>query len=460
MTKYKKESTDIKKRILHNFIMAAIMASGAGIRILLYKSLGKAIEVSDTPTYLDCAMSLYYHLGLSEYRPPVYPLGIMLMGTKYGWANLSRVMPYLQSLIGLANVVIIFKLVHEAFKNRTMSYIVSFMCAIGFSIYNWDLVLLSENFSILFATSIIYNLVLFFNRKVNKYLYFSFFWTFTAIYTKPFFLLFPLVIPVLVAVRYLLLKDIQIKNLLKPLILCISIIYGSIFLYSGLHYAQTGYFGFSSVGNVNLLGKVMQYDMAKYIPELEADVEKAMNNENQWLIVDGKFPEPWNFVGKYGYRENHYEEAGKYAKKIILGHPFEFMIKSTGLTFQLIQENPFKDYIAVNALANSENKSKLLTEIKKITDYFENLYPLILLSVLECIYLIFFAGKSTKEKMFPFILIVAAVLYHYAIAAFFSYGDYPRLLAPSYCLIYIIMAIYPARFISFLMIRTINLYAA
>jgi len=445
-----KKSTFKKNKIVHNYlIMAAIIICGAGVRILFFKSIGKAIEVSDTTTYYDCAMSIYYHLGLNEYRPPIYPLGIMIMAANYGWANIGYVMPYLQSLLGLLNVFVIYLLVNEAFQNRIIAYISSFIAAISFTIYNWDFILLSENFSIFLVTLAAYCLVLFFNRQRVKFLYYSFIISFLAIYTKPFFLMLPILILIFILLRFFMLKDISLYKLIKPLSLCLAVIYGSIVLYSALHYAQTGYFGFSSVGSVNYLGKVMQYNMGGYVPELKDDIDRFMANEDAGRLVNGKFPEPWHFVGNYGYIGNHYEKAGQYAKAILVRHPFEFIVKSLGQTVELLLKSPFEDYIAINELAISENKSALLVDIKKMTDFFDRAYILVIPAITEMLYLIFFAKKKTKKILFPIVIIVLIILYHYAVAAFFSYGDYPRLIVPAYPLIYIVMVVYPARLVSY-----------
>lgn len=427
-----------------------VLISGLTVRYLFYRSIDGPILISDSPTYIDGAMSLYYHLTFNEYRPPVYPLMLMILGVTYFWENLGGAIVILQIILSIVCIVYIYKLVDVMFHKNSLSFLAALVVSMSFSIYNWDFMVLTESISIMLVTLISYLLVMYIKYKKPLHMKVLLILLFTSIFTKPFFLLLPVLILFLIGldmffIKYIYHKPVDIKPF-KTFILGLCTIYLSVFIYSAVNYAENLYFGFSSVGNVNTFGKVLQYGMEEYgsNKELVKDIKTAMRNEKQEYIVNASFLEPWHFVGTYGWNKNHYREVSKFSKEIIMKHPIEYISRSLKLTGELFFFNsPFKDYIALGAITKANHPEPVMLSIKNLTQKFETLYILLFLCLFDMIYLLIFRKKERLQKDgFITFALLSIILYHYFISAFLSYGDYSRLLAPSYTLTYIIICIY------------------
>lgn len=440
-----------------NLVICLILASGLCARFLFYLSIDGAIYTSDSPTYIDGAFSLYYHLWLNEYRPPVYPLGLMAVGILFYWDNMDKGIVILQVFLSLTTILFLYKLLIEAFNSKAIAYVSSFLTAVSFRVFSWDFVVLSENFAIFIVTLVSYYTVRYMKYEKQRDFKRLAALLITAIFTKPFFLLLPLAIFLLLLLRRLFIRDFNFRSFIQKVSLGLSIIYFSVFAYSLVNYAQNVYFGITTVGNVNYLGKVLQYNMEGYGDNeaLKEDIKYAFKTEKPEFKVNGKYLEPWHFVGTYGWASGHYMEVGKFAKEIIMRHPVKYIIESTKLTYQLLVLNsPFKDYIAEGALEKAGHTNPVFNSLRSVTENVNLLYILLAVCLLEIIFLPvrFKQGAFSERNFFTFFL-MAIVMYHYVISAFFSYGDYCRLLAPCYPVIYSIIGIYLCRFFSFIRIN-------
>jgi hypothetical protein len=224
-----------------------------------------------------------------------------------------------------------------------------------------------------------------------------------------------------------------------------------VFAYSSLNYLQNSFFGISSIGNVNMFGKILQYKMEglgdNY--KLQNDIVQAYENESKEFIVNEGFLEPWHFIGVYGWSSSNYAEVGRFSRKIILQNPMQYMNKSLKLAWNLlIYNSPFRDYIAEGAIARSAHPDIVMFTLKQLTDKLNKLYLLLLLPLFELVFLFLLPGRRQfKERVWQLAAVYLIILYHYVITAFLSYGDYCRLLVPSYFLMYALMCLYIFRLI-------------
>ncbi|MCX7843452.1 MAG: glycosyltransferase family 39 protein [Clostridia bacterium] len=432
-----------------NMVLIIILSLGLAFRYFFYLSIREPIMTSDSPTYIDGAMSLYYHLWLNEYRPPVYPLGLMAAGVLFGWGNLKYSAVILQIVLSLVNIVFVYKLSYEAFRQKYAAYLAAFITATSFRVFSWDFVIMSESFATLAVTLSAYQLVVFLRYGNGRNLKALVMLMIAAILTKPFFLMLPPLAAVIIAIKRLLIDKCNLRLAAKGLSAAIAVVYISIFIYSIINYVQNSYFGITTVGNVNCFGKVLQYKMENLgsNQKLKEDIIFAFQNEGPEHIVNGEFLEPWHFVGKYGWVNNHYREVGSFAKEILFKSPVKYTLESLQLAFRLfVLNSPFKDYIADNALQKGDSANGCFISLRRITEAIDNLYILLFVCLLESLLVVIFRLKKPEgERGFYMGVLMLIVLYHYIISAFFSYGDYCRLLTPCYPLIYTLIALYVFR---------------
>lgn len=441
-----------KNNLPVNLFLLIALILGATVRILFFKSIDGPILISDSETYIGGAKNLLPYLRLDEYRPPIYLLQLALCGLLFTWQNLLTAAVILQSIIGLFTVVILYKLVLEAFENRAAAYISAFSAAISITIYCWDFMLLTENLSIFLVTLLAYYLVLYLKYSNIRHLKILAVIQVVLVFTKPFFLALPILMLLIFTIKQFFTGGFRFNTHFKTALLGLAGIFLSVLIYSGINQFQHSFFGITTVGKVNTFGKILQYGMSEYgdNKKLAGDIREAFSNTPEQYIVEGRFPEPWHFIGSYGWNTGHYSEIGKFARSIMLKKPAEYMFKSVKLTGSLLVQSPFKDFIAESEIIKAGHPNKIMLAFKKAAQAFDLLYILILLPAVEILFLLIFRReKLLKGKGFLLLGIFLLILYHYLVSAFFSYGDYCRLLAPSYPLIYAVIALYTARLCQF-----------
>ncbi|MCX7708604.1 MAG: glycosyltransferase family 39 protein [Clostridia bacterium] len=440
------------KLLRENIGLMIIIAAGLTARLLFYFSIDGIITTSDSPTYVDAALGLYYHLWLSEYRPPFYPLALVLVGALFTWKSLNISIVVLQIIFSLINIIFVYKLAYEAFEKKTIACLACFLTAVSFRVFSWDFVLLTENLSILIITLITYTVVTYIKyRKRNTFKQLLLL-LLAGIFTKPFFLFLPIAVFFIFLIRQSFYHEFEPKHMVKSISTGLAVIYFSVAAYSSVNYAENLFFGISSVGNVNILGKVLQYKMEDLGNNemLKKDIQYAFNAETPEFKVNGQYLEPWHFIGTYGWARGHYKEVGRFAKEIILKNSTRYILESARLTYRLfVLNSPFKDYIADAAIKKAGHPNRLFMVLRTFTEGVNATYPLLSVCLLEFL-LVFILGirRRISEMHFFAGTLMIIILYHYIISAFLSYGDYCRLLAPCYPLIYTILSLYLVRILT------------
>jgi hypothetical protein len=102
------------------------------------------------------------------------------------------------------------------------------------------------------------------------------------------------------------------------------VVYGLVVGYAGLNRVENGYTGISYIGDINLLGKVMEYHLDNQ------PVSPALQPLQGELVVfpfTGRAP-PWYFAVRYRYTANNYAAVSTYTHAVILQHPLAYTVDS------------------------------------------------------------------------------------------------------------------------------------
>ena len=420
-----------------------VLFVGIVIRIVYYLSINQdIIYYSDSWTYLNCAKVMGERFYIDVYRPPVYPLVLLLCALVFSWDRFFIGLIIIQVFLSMISTVLIYKIGLIISNNKPVSLLAALVVNISISTFGWDFMIMSENFSIFLITLITYTLLKYFQTQNIKYLYALAADLLLLVFTKPFFIGLPIFIIIIFILYYPLNK---VKYHSRPLFtftISICLIYAFVFGYCTLNNKINGFYGITSVSNVNCFGKILQYKMEAYgdNTKLKDDINNAYISTPKDNLVRGEYLEPWGFLGKYGWANNNYFEPGRFSSSIIKNNLILYITNSLQLTANLMIElNPFRDFIAINAIDNNSIYSRFINMASVILSPINSLYFLIPLFLLELlIYIAAFKISYIKSHIGPLIVLLL-ILYHYLMSAFFSYGDYCRLLAPSYYLIYLLM---------------------
>lgn len=424
-------------------LLTLIIILGLVIQLLYYISIHqKVIMLSDSWTYLNGAKMLQRGFYIDVYRPPVYLLLISLSGTLLTWQNYYIGVILIQVILLILDTIIIYKISNIITNKRYIGLITALIINLSMSVYGWNFMIMTESLSIFLVTLISFLAIKYFKNPKKVYFLSLISSLIAAIFLKPFFLFFPLLFAFIFLIKYFLLHDLKYKNQYKNLVLGLLVIYSLVLIYSYLNFVHNGYFGLTSVSNVNCFGKVLQYRFENKGNNIKLinDIKKAYASTSSENLVNNYYLEPWNFIGKYGWRKNNYKEIGKFSSDIIKKTFLDYTLESLRLTLKLIIfYDPFKDFNAIKQLNNSAFSSKIVKSVYNFSSKVGVLHYVLLLIPLIFIPYIFSLKIDLIRKYFDILIIVLIVGYHYLVSAFFSYGDYCRLLAPCYVLIYFLI---------------------
>ncbi len=275
-------------------------------------------------------------------RGPGYPVFITLIFLLAGQENLAAVSS-VQGGLFVLTVLEIYIITCILTRRAWMGLIVGLIVASNTYLLTFIKPVLSEGFSIWIVTTLTLVLLLFIHTLRIKY-----FWLTTALILLAFMthpewayapvLLFPFLL--LVATRRG-----RFRRLVPHVIAAALLLYGVLGLYIYENATLNGYAGISVVQRINLLGKIMQYNMQNEAPPQYAALTQKINT-----YTGPK--SPYSFANVYPeVTANNWALPDAYATTIISQHPIEFAMKTSALFFtsltnhyhesQVIAQGPF-----------------------------------------------------------------------------------------------------------------------
>lgn len=436
-------------------LLLLILLIGICVRIIFYASISKdIISVSDSGTYLNAAKMLNKTFYVDAYRPPVYPLLILLSGIIFSWNKYYIGLIISQVLLSFAGTILIYRIAGIISEHKIIGIISALVVNLSIYAFGWDFMIMTECLSIFLVTLIAYLTITFFQNNRRLTLIWLVTALFLAVFTKPFFVFLPILILMIFIFGHFFVKNLDLKLYIKPILIGIILIYVSALAYSGVNYKINGFFGMSSVGNVNAFGKILQYHMETLGSDNDIleDIKSAYASAPADNLVGGNFLEPWRFISGYGWKIDNYKRIYDFSTSAVYREPFVYIRNSIKLTYKLIfMQNPFRDFIAIKNINISKNLfvitiNKLVSAINYF-DIFYLLIPLLFFDATAYIFLVFSAKfrrfvESTGSSRFYMFILAAILLYHYFMSAFFSYGDYCRLLSPACYIMYLVIIYY------------------
>jgi hypothetical protein len=223
----------------------------------------------------------------------------------------------------------------------------------------------------------------------------------------------------------------RLRRLLPHAIATVLVLYGALGVYVYRNVVDAGFVGVTTVQNVNLLGKVMQYRMQDEAPPQYAPVARVVD---AYLARGGTGP--WQLVESSPMlRGRHSDVVGAYAQAVIAGHPIEFLARSVPVLFTSSSVGYLQD--ERSPIAPRGPFAAVLGALEAISTgtYFSYIvFPFVALPWLA----LFLLGRRAREALpwragistVPIELVaVVAFLGFYAlvVTTLGGYGDYARI---------------------------------
>lgn len=390
---------------------------------LIFFSWGKApVHFNDSVSYINVAESIrHFHLPDLSIRTPVYPLylSFFLLFNKLNWAVLFQI------VIGAFSAILLYLIILKLIKIRPLALILALFLVLDFGVSNFQSAILSETLALFLLLVFVYLRIVSLNREVTKsFLILLILADIFLFFVKPNFIILPIclyILQILMCIFFLSKTSFYKKNIIYlsiGILINIVIIVG----YSGLNLARYGFFSFTSVSDVNTLGKIIQYgyidpnksydnppplaqkaiiavEQYGQVPTVAFQIESELSRTSANKTQDIKM------INKYFLKGN----KGNYVKKSIKKIPTVFVEKRFFYcqpSLKILENKIFKwKFDFVNKIFDSINHFKLAAFL------------------ISLVFLVLLLIEKRKEEFMILILLMAAIFYSIAIIATFDVNE-------------------------------------
>lgn len=396
----------------------------------------------DSYQYLNRAQEMAKGLPIIHYqRTPVYPLilkhilnlkGDFIDNLKtINWVNYQHVIRF-QSIFGLVGAAFFVYLAFQVFEASFAFFFVCLLFGFNLHIFGWEKNILTESITSTTLLGFLFLIFRFIESRKLIHLFLAVLASSLLFLIRPVFLFFLFFLSPFIV--YFLFKDISKKK--RHFLIFTVIIFSFLSLTPSIFYALQnkrlhGFFGVTNILQQDLLAKSIQYHLDAsgvdkgnvYAPHLKSCIDK--HTPGTWVGTNECL---------YGLKleNDHFfirsaTIAGSFAKKVILKHPLEYVVKTFKILPEVLaSERPDPFYWVSNYSVNLK-----VWEFWKIVDKLYDVLQKFMLS-----FYVFYPGSLFLFLRFPskkntfLILLGNTVFYQLFFNAVFTQTDYFRLRAP------------------------------
>lgn len=269
---------------------------------------------------------------VNDFRLPTYPLFLLVISLfiHHGSLMAASIIQGFLFLCATGEVTLLTLLIT---RKKWIAFLVGILVGTNiFLLYNAKLIM-TEGLSLWLFTTIMLSAILFVKTLRIRYFWISAVGLLLLLFTRPEWVLFPCVLfPMLFLITR---KKLPTRAILRPALGSMLVIY---LLVGGYIYANARInhiASLSSVTNMNLIGKVLQYRMQD-----EAPYNPTLSHIYDSYVRQGELS-PYYITSRVpGLGDNYAQASVDWAKNIILHHPVEFLLKSIPYFFTSLYYYP------------------------------------------------------------------------------------------------------------------------
>jgi hypothetical protein len=307
--------------------LAGLLLVVAVVQIAVLRQIPLVNAKDDSFSYLGVAQNILSAQGFfNAHRTPGYPAFLALIMLVFGSQRLEPII-IVQILLMVVTALELYVLAYRLSGNVWVAWIAAVLVGANFYPLNWARVIRVEALTYWSLVT----LLLVFERVVRthraRWLVAFVVLAAVGILIRPNNIYIPVALLVFLAVHDLRLR--VFKRYWWRLALAGVAVYAIVLAYMAGNAAATGFFGITDVSSINLLGKVVEYDMQgetnnpRYVALRDDVVAWAAAEHAQ---KPGSFADPHLFLKQYPqYQANHYQEVAGYSYDIILHHPLQYI---------------------------------------------------------------------------------------------------------------------------------------
>lgn len=412
-----------------------IIITGILVRFVYWRYVPGVVVSEDTYSYYQVGqVMLGEFFFANQYRAPVYSILLAFMVNTLGEANAAIFsgpfmtsvfyVIYLQMVIGILGLVILYRTLKILKLNFLHSLYFVLFIGTNIVIFSWERLLLTESLAVFCLTLFFYLTVKILDNA--RYIFFVLF-LMLSVFTlmlRPFNIGLP-VIPLFIAVLF------HRKRRVTVFALMVLVLYFCfIRIYSTYNFKRWGYLGVSRAGDLNLLGKILEFRL----PVSAGQSEQYIYN----LVVNyqsrERDPHPFRFLEYYNLLAvsdiPKLLPLKNFNRKVIMANFPTYLLKSAAHLPGAITEVSEKLII----LPVNQSFASLVFNL--------NLMASRRLQLLFYLIFIFFPAslfqflKARTILNSALVLAAGMSLYQIIFSVFIAHGEYGRLIIPAQPIMY------------------------
>ncbi|GCE24080.1 hypothetical protein [Dictyobacter kobayashii] len=406
-----------KKTILHYALPTILLTILTGtVVIAFYANHPRAELLPDTWSYLYVADRIANTGQLvNTWRLPIYPLFISTIYAIAGQGNIEAVSSA-QAILFILATLEIYTLAALIFQRRWLAFILGLLVGANLTLLSYVKPLMSEGMGLWLLTSLVLTTLLFMKTFRRRLLWLIAFWMLLLFMTRPEWLYLP---PLLFAYILLLASwKHHLRRLLPHALAALLVLYSIVGGYIFINATQNNFVGTTWITNINLLGKVLQYNMQDHSDPSNPQYVAITH----MLDSDGKknIHDPYFIMGRQpAFFADNLSTIAKYSEYIILHHPKTFILKTVPLFFSSLTAYAQESGITTTAIF--AHPLSILHQASYIFYSSNGLFPLFAL-----FWLALFCFKRYRQKPIVQImgLLILICIYGIVLTTTGGYRDY------------------------------------
>ncbi|HLX57154.1 MAG TPA: hypothetical protein VKR83_09040 [Ktedonobacteraceae bacterium] len=263
---------------------------------------------------------------VGPWRLPVYPLLIILMHAVAGQGYLM-VVSILQGVLYVLTALEFYMLAALILKRGWLAFLISLFVSTNLILLSYSKPIMTEGLSLWLLTTFVLCAIYFVKTLQVRILWLVLICLLLLCFTRPEWAYFPILF--YAYLFFLLIPRHDRRRLLLPILASVVVIYALIGSYIAVNALHNGYAGLSYIENINLLGKILQYNMQNEAPAQYQQISHALDT----FVAKGiRSP----FAILYAVPElarNYAKPSADFAIAIIVRHPGEFFLKTIPYIF-------------------------------------------------------------------------------------------------------------------------------
>jgi hypothetical protein len=382
-------------------------------------------QYPDSNGYIGVAMRVLSRGQLADAgRLPGYPLLmalVFLMSGRQDFALLSAV----QGALFVAATLEVYALCLLVWRRTWIAFAIGLLVGTNLYLLKYVRPIISDGMALWVAVSLALASVVFVRTLRARDLWLVAGLTLLMFMTRPEWIYVPLpLFAVLLAVAA---RRGGLRRLLPHAILAVMALYLALGFYAYRNVVDTGYAGVTSVQNVNVLGKVMQYGMQDEAPPQYAQITHLVNA----YLASGRTG-PWGLVDATPLLQaQHHAVAAAYALAVIERHPIEFLGRSIPVLFTSSSPGYTQDdFRTISAIQPRGPFGPLLGVLDAVSigiyaSYI--VFPLVAVFWLALLFLRRSQRGPSGDRVEAAAVVALLGLYALVITTLGGYGDYARI---------------------------------